>query len=348
MGKKRARLMAIENKKSRSDTFHKRKMGLLKKAAEFAILCDVKLLLLFEDLAGSIIQFSAHEHFDPKVYQDKKIVKLSLTDYPDFFQKHGPGNEQGDKVNHGGADAQESDNEDGDEDDDSNSNSSERAPRQSNDQDEEAKNSALQKKGSGWPAQFKIGFGGVDVKAEHGSEVMNLKTENIQQNFPGSTEFKNQLETLQKSLKNINQSSEDLPNMMSSAMQNMPRPDAMSMFPPMKDMNPFMAGMDPTAMSMAASRFPFMGFDPTMMMRNMDPMMLGMMRASMPEAMRSKFGEPNPGEDPNKWMMNYYETYFKQAMGGGSGDQKQNMDAKNNAGDDVGGKVKKKVKKQDE
>lgn len=357
MGKKRARLMAIENKKSRSDTFHKRKMGLLKKAAEFAILCDVKLLLLFEDLAENIIQFSAHEHFDPKVYQNKKVVKLSLTDYPDFFQKHGAWNESQDKNNQGG-DAQDSDNEDGDE-EDSNSKSSEKGEKASGKKPSiEEINKILKSNGnnelSGRLGEMKNLFAnGLNVKTEHTPELHNLKVENLSNNLLENLDFKSQMESLQKSMRdntkvekkpdnNTQGSLEALQKTVMDSIHKLTRPEPASMFPGLKDFNPFMRGVDPAAaMSLGASRFPFMGLDPTMMMRNIDPMgMLGMLGGG--RSGLGKFGDLKLGDDPSKLFANYYENYFRKPEVNDDESEEKN----NNADEEEdGATLKKKVKK---
>lgn len=65
MGRKKIEIKYIENKKERvvsydfiKVTFCKRKHGLLKKAAELATLCGVKVSLLFTDLVESVHYFT--------------------------------------------------------------------------------------------------------------------------------------------------------------------------------------------------------------------------------------------------------------------------------------------------
>src|SRR3990167_7239506 len=67
MGRKKIEIKFIENKKERvvvsanQVTFCKRKHGLLKKAAELATLCGVKVSLLFTDL-GDYPHYFSNDH----------------------------------------------------------------------------------------------------------------------------------------------------------------------------------------------------------------------------------------------------------------------------------------------
>lgn len=90
MGRKKIEIKYIDNKKERVVTFCKRKMGLLKKAAELATLCGVKVSLLFSDLMDNYHYYTN----DPKVgvdlesvIKDKKkgdsiLVNYKTSDYP--------------------------------------------------------------------------------------------------------------------------------------------------------------------------------------------------------------------------------------------------------------------------
>jgi hypothetical protein len=42
-------------------TFNKRKKGVLKKAAELAVLCDLKLIIQFTDLNGNLLRYFSEE-----------------------------------------------------------------------------------------------------------------------------------------------------------------------------------------------------------------------------------------------------------------------------------------------
>lgn len=91
MGRRKIEIKAIKSKKSRIDTFHKRKVGLVKKAAELSMLCNIKMLLIFQDLSGGIFKYSTHGLFEPKEYfkdsWSSTHTEKTLSDYPDFFAK---------------------------------------------------------------------------------------------------------------------------------------------------------------------------------------------------------------------------------------------------------------------
>lgn len=59
MGRKKIIITPIVDEKHRNITFNKRKNGLLKKAAEISLLCQIKLFLAFTDLNGNLINFYA-------------------------------------------------------------------------------------------------------------------------------------------------------------------------------------------------------------------------------------------------------------------------------------------------
>lgn len=91
MGRRKIQIKAIENQKSRIDTFHKRKIGLVKKAAELSMLCGIRMLLAFEDLSGGVFRYSTHGIFEPRDYFQEAWLKATSSktkkDYPDFFVK---------------------------------------------------------------------------------------------------------------------------------------------------------------------------------------------------------------------------------------------------------------------
>ena len=92
MGRRKIEIKAIEGKKNRTDTFHKRKVGLVKKAAELSMLCGIKMLLAFEDLSGDVFKYSTHGAFEPQEYfgdawSSYSAVAKTAYDYPDFFAR---------------------------------------------------------------------------------------------------------------------------------------------------------------------------------------------------------------------------------------------------------------------
>ncbi|XP_042409974.1 agamous-like MADS-box protein MADS3 [Zingiber officinale] len=63
MGRGRVEVRRIENKINRQVTFSKRKVGLLKKAYELSVLCDVELSLIIFSSRGKLFDFSTASMF---------------------------------------------------------------------------------------------------------------------------------------------------------------------------------------------------------------------------------------------------------------------------------------------
>jgi hypothetical protein len=61
MGRRKITIRQITDPKLRHITFNKRKNGLIKKAAELSMLCNINMLLVFEDGAGNLVQFSKNK-----------------------------------------------------------------------------------------------------------------------------------------------------------------------------------------------------------------------------------------------------------------------------------------------
>ncbi|CAA7396270.1 unnamed protein product [Spirodela intermedia] len=61
MGRGKVQLKRIENTTNRQITFSKRRNGLLKKACELSILCEVEVGLLIFSATGKLYQYSSHE-----------------------------------------------------------------------------------------------------------------------------------------------------------------------------------------------------------------------------------------------------------------------------------------------
>ncbi len=84
MGRKKITITPLENEKQRNITFNKRKNGLLKKAAELSLLCQLKLFLAFTDLNGNLINFYTPDsdflnEFD-FAKDDKKLITFTEKD----------------------------------------------------------------------------------------------------------------------------------------------------------------------------------------------------------------------------------------------------------------------------
>eukprot|EP01018_Ginkgo_biloba_P003082 Gb_19178 [translate_table: standard] len=60
MGKRRVEVKRIQNPTSRHVTFSKRRNGLLKKACELSVLCDVEVALIVFSPTGKIYEFASH------------------------------------------------------------------------------------------------------------------------------------------------------------------------------------------------------------------------------------------------------------------------------------------------
>ncbi|CAD8134086.1 unnamed protein product [Paramecium pentaurelia] len=86
MGRKKIPITKIEDKQQRNITFHKRKIGLLKKAYELASLCGVQIYMVFNDLQGNAIHFRTEE-LNQIENNDKKKYLLTPKDYPKFITR---------------------------------------------------------------------------------------------------------------------------------------------------------------------------------------------------------------------------------------------------------------------
>ncbi|XVE85359.1 hypothetical protein DITRI_Ditri17bG0084600 [Diplodiscus trichospermus] len=61
MGRRKVEMKRIENKSSRQVTFSKRRSGLIKKARELSVLCDVEIALVVFSSRGRLYEFSSAE-----------------------------------------------------------------------------------------------------------------------------------------------------------------------------------------------------------------------------------------------------------------------------------------------
>lgn len=63
MGRVKVPIVRIGNTTSRQVTFSKRRSGLIKKAYELAVLCDVEVALIMFSPSGKLSHFSARRRF---------------------------------------------------------------------------------------------------------------------------------------------------------------------------------------------------------------------------------------------------------------------------------------------
>lgn len=88
MGRKKITIQQITDPKLRNITYNKRKNGLIKKAAEISLLCNINLMLVFEDLNGNLVQFSRNQIKSISNFTNecryKRVLELTAEDYPDF------------------------------------------------------------------------------------------------------------------------------------------------------------------------------------------------------------------------------------------------------------------------
>lgn len=112
MGRRKIQIQEIKDPRLRYTTFTKRRTGLIKKAAELSRLCQIKMLLMFEDLSGNVIKYSTHGNYEPNKYFEsaRSSYLFTFEDYPQFFAKdaktadtsdkgslHGMNQQQGDR-----------------------------------------------------------------------------------------------------------------------------------------------------------------------------------------------------------------------------------------------------------
>lgn len=63
MGRKKVEIKRIEDKSSRQATFSKRRNGLMKKAKQLSVLCDVDVAVLVFSSRGRLFEFSSTNRF---------------------------------------------------------------------------------------------------------------------------------------------------------------------------------------------------------------------------------------------------------------------------------------------
>ncbi|CAD8115474.1 unnamed protein product [Paramecium sonneborni] len=87
MGRNKIEIQYIKDDRIRNITFNKRKNGLFKKACELAILCNIKMLLCFTDLNGTVYQFMSNENSQMELLSSNNKKIFTSQDYPGFSRK---------------------------------------------------------------------------------------------------------------------------------------------------------------------------------------------------------------------------------------------------------------------
>ncbi|CAD8211092.1 unnamed protein product [Paramecium pentaurelia] len=87
MGRNKIDIQYIKDDRIRNITFNKRKNGLLKKACELAVLCNIKMLLCFTDLSGTVYQFMSNENTELELISSNHKKIFTKQDYPGFQKK---------------------------------------------------------------------------------------------------------------------------------------------------------------------------------------------------------------------------------------------------------------------
>ena len=86
MGKQKTSLSPIKEERIRNITFNKRKLGLLKKATELSLMCNIKVFLMFTDMHNNLFKFVYPN--DENVMQFcaslKNVFEYSDHHYPNF------------------------------------------------------------------------------------------------------------------------------------------------------------------------------------------------------------------------------------------------------------------------
>ena len=81
---------AIKEEKLRNITFNKRKLGLLKKATEISLLCNIKVVLFFTDLNDNLCKLVSPNEEDIDIinmWEQFKILNYKPEYYPSFRLK---------------------------------------------------------------------------------------------------------------------------------------------------------------------------------------------------------------------------------------------------------------------
>lgn len=93
MGRNKIKMTKIQDEKYRLVTYYKRKRGLLKKAMQLSVICDVEILLCIKDHKGNCMVYSTNNNYSNFINDNilpSSITKefISNADFNDIFNKN--------------------------------------------------------------------------------------------------------------------------------------------------------------------------------------------------------------------------------------------------------------------
>ncbi|KAG5534694.1 hypothetical protein RHGRI_022728 [Rhododendron griersonianum] len=83
MGRRKLELKTIEDKSSRQVTFSKRRSGLMKKARELSVLCDVEIAVFVFSGGGKLYEFCTGD----RLFEEHKVDQLDMTELTQLEHK---------------------------------------------------------------------------------------------------------------------------------------------------------------------------------------------------------------------------------------------------------------------
>ncbi|PIN10776.1 hypothetical protein CDL12_16628 [Handroanthus impetiginosus] len=78
MGRRKLEIKRIEDKSARQVTFTKRRNGLLKKAKELSVLCDVDVAAIIFSSRGKLYHFCSSKSMTPMTYTIESTIQLPI------------------------------------------------------------------------------------------------------------------------------------------------------------------------------------------------------------------------------------------------------------------------------
>lgn len=86
MGRVKLQIKRIENNTNRQVTFSKRRNGLIKKAYELSVLCDIDIALIMFSPSGRLSHFSGHRRCIPSPHNSTTITSSSSSSMQLLFR----------------------------------------------------------------------------------------------------------------------------------------------------------------------------------------------------------------------------------------------------------------------